>query len=89
MNDVRTSYWQDNAPEPIVADYNGGRFYKNQRVAFNYQGSVKLGTIIELKRSEWKERGYGSWALVFDLHIQGDGAEKISKIKNPNSVVVI
>lgn len=91
MKDIRTSYWQDDEPNMVEADYKGSVFNNGRRVAFNYQGSIKLGRIVELKRTEWKKSNYDTkrWQLKFELHIMGDNAEKVSKIKNPNSVVCI
>lgn len=88
---------QDKKPEQFAEDCYGKKIQKGLRVAFNYQGSVRLGTIVELKRSEWKredwrwsDEGKYLWDLKhFELYIQGDGIEKMSKIKNPDSFVII
>jgi len=94
MGDIRTDYRQDEKPNMVEADYKGSVFNNGRRVAFNYQGSIRLGRIIELKKTEWvsdsgRDGNHKYWRLNFELHIQGDGIDKVSKIKNPNSVVCI
>jgi len=91
MKDIQQSYWQENKPDVVDSDYNGTKIEEGKRVAFNYQGSVRLGTIIKLVESKWIVRKYDTkrWSLVFELHILGDGAERVSKIKNPNSIAII
>lgn len=94
MRDVRRSAYQTNEPAPINADYRNTPIEEGKKVAFNYQGSIKLGTIVELKRSEWKRmrpglEGKFHWSLKFELLVQGDGADRVSKLSNPNSFVII
>tara|TARA_R110000737_G_scaffold341087_1_gene364519 strand:- start:1010 stop:1291 length:282 start_codon:yes stop_codon:yes gene_type:complete len=89
----------DKQPEPTNTDVYGKLIEVGKRVAFNYQGSVRLGTILKLHISVWKKDkrrtssigGLGEryWNESFELHIQGDGIEKFSKIKNPDSFVII
>ena len=82
-----TFYQQNNKPDKIVRDSRGTQIESGLRVAFNRSGDVVLGTIVELKKNEWKKNTYG-WRLGFDLEII-DENNVISRIKNPNSFVII
>jgi len=74
-------------PEKLTKDSRGIIIEPGLRVAYNYSGDVVIGKIIELKKSEWKNNGH-FWNLDFELHIENENG-KISKIKNPNSFVII
>ena len=90
---IHTSLQKENSPEPITRDSRGTEIQLGLRVAYNYQGDVIIGTIKELKRNEWKavRKGTGTsmwWSLKFELLIENEEGH-ISKVKNPNSFVLI
>lgn len=77
-------------PERTITDYLGNEIREGLPVAFNLSGYVRLGTIVELYRSEWKpSRYWPGWRLFFELHVKDSKTGKISKIKNPGSFFII
>jgi len=76
-------------PEPAVVDRDsrGVLIEEGLKVAYNQSGNVVLGVIKELKNNEWSATKNG-WRLKFILIIENEDG-KLSKVKNPNSFVVI
>jgi hypothetical protein len=85
---IRTAYYyQDNEPLIIDRDSRGTFIAPGLRVAYNHSGNVVAGTIFEVKKNIW-ENLRNEWRLKFEIHIMGENG-KLSKIKNPNSFVII
>ena len=78
---------QKETPEPILYDSRGIPIEEELKVAYNYSGSVVMGTIKELKRNEWLKSEWG-WTLKFELIIENEEGF-VSRIKNPNSFIII
>jgi hypothetical protein len=90
---INTSIRSVNKPEPVLQDSRGRLIEAGLKVAYNFQGNVILGTIKELKRSKWEISRSGGgmnnwWYLKFELLIENEDGH-ISKIKNPNSFIII
>ena len=90
---ISTSISQVEKPSKITTDSRGTEIITGVRVAYNFQGRVILGTIVNYKRCDWYRArpGIGReswWALRFELHIENEAGD-ISKIKNPNSFIII
>lgn len=75
-------------PETILRDHRGTLIEPGLRVAYNFSGDVAIGTIIELKRNEWKEVRKEYWSHKFELRVQNENGH-ISKIKNWRSFVIV
>jgi hypothetical protein len=90
MEHIADAYWSNNDPKPekITRDHRGTLIENGLHVAYNRSGSVDIGVILSIPKNEWKERGYGGWLLNFEMQIQAEDGH-ISKIKNPNSFVII
>lgn len=81
-------------PAPIVVDPKGNPITLRARVAYNMSGNIKTGYIDSLKKNRWRKsrpstEGKFWWYLDFELLIENEETGKISKIKNPNSFVII
>lgn len=91
MNRHSYSTWDKSdktPPAPVTDDHYGTPILPGRKVAFNKSGEVALGTIIALKRSEWKLSRQDWYSLKFALKIKNqDGS--ISTVTNPNSFVII
>tara|TARA_R110000868_G_scaffold95085_2_gene261798 strand:- start:358 stop:618 length:261 start_codon:yes stop_codon:yes gene_type:complete len=76
-------------PEPAVVnrDSRGVLIEEGLKVAYNQSGNVVLGVIKKFKCSEWSATKSG-WRLKFILLIENEEGQ-LSKVKNPNSFVVI
>jgi hypothetical protein len=88
---IQTQTHQLTAPAPVERDSNDKPIVPGSRVAYNYQGSVILGTVKELRRSEWKQvrpEDNQWWSLRFELVIDADAGHTFT-VKNPNSFVII
>lgn len=79
-------------PPKITRDSRGTLIEEGLRVAYNYSGDVRIGTIVRLKKSDWtmrKNKGqFSDWIINFQLEIMGEN-NILSTIKNPNSFVII
>lgn len=80
-------------PQSIIRDRRGILFEPNMRVAYNRSGDVVIGTIKEITKNVWNVSRQGIepkkwWNLRFEMIVEGEDG-LISKIKNPNSFVVI
>jgi hypothetical protein len=75
-------------PEIITRDHRGTLIEPGLRVAYNFSGDVALGTIIEVKKNNWKERSPGWWSHEFELHVRNENGH-LSKIKNCRSFIII
>lgn len=77
-------------PNRITKDYTGTAIEPGLRVAFNKSGNVVLGTIKEYKRCDWyvPKGSPWRWCLKFEIHIEDENGH-VSKVKNPNSFVII
>ena len=87
---INSNFYGKDCPEIINKDSNGVVIKPGSRIAYNRSGSVILGEIVSLDRSEWKVDKYyeRSWYLMFSLKVKDlDGT--VSTIKNPNSFVII
>lgn len=87
---IQESVRQQTEPLKVLADSNGIPIESGKKVAFNKSGAVLLGEIVQLKRSEWRKNiRDGWWFLKFELIVKNrnDGTE--SRIKNPNSFIII
>lgn len=91
---IRQSYHIDrtgsSGPAKIERDHRGTLIAEGLRVAFNRSGDVVLGTIKEYKRCDWyvPKGSPWRWCLKFEIHIEDENGH-VSKIKNPNSFVII
>lgn len=93
MNYIHRDISQKEQPENITTDSRGSFIEYGKRVAYNKGGDVVIGTIVELKRNEYKlskrsTKDWTFWNLDFELHVFGEDGN-ISKVKNPNCFVVI
>jgi len=77
-------------PAKIDRDHRGTLIVNGLRVAFNRSGDVVLGTIKEYKRCDWyvPKGSPWRWCLKFEIHIEDENGH-VSKVKNPNSFVII
>ena len=76
-------------PNVVTRDHRGTEICEGLRVAFNRSGDVLIGKIITVKKNKWiyiDSRMF--WRLVYEIHIEAEDGT-ISKVKNPNSFVVI
>lgn len=67
--------------EIYKTDYNIG-----ESVAFNKSGKVSLGTVVKTGKVK-KTMFYNFSNYVLDVHVQAFDTKKISKIKNPKSII--
>ena len=74
-------------PEPIKRDSRGTEIAEGLRVAFNRSGDVAIGKIVRVVKNSWKCSTW-RWHLTFEIHIEGEDG-RISKVKNPNSFIII
>lgn len=77
-------------PDLITKDSRGIKIEPGLTIAFNRSGDIVKGKIIDVKTS-WKEAGsmaYPRWYCRFLLTAEGEDG-KISKLKNPNSFIII
>jgi len=88
------TYWilAEGTPEKIIRDSRGVLIEEGLTVAYNYQGSVKKGKILEYE-SEWKISRPDSfpknwWSCKFKMKVLNEDGH-ISIIKNPNSFIII
>jgi hypothetical protein len=88
MNHIVCSNYLTTKPEKITRDHRGTLIEDGLRVAYNRSGDVDLGVIVSIVKNEWKPRSYGGWMLNFEIHIQAEDGH-VSKVKNPNSFVII
>jgi hypothetical protein len=82
-----------NFPEllAVTRDSRGKLIEVGLRVAYNLSGSVAIGKIEAIPKNCWKEKSTKistQWSLDFEMHILGEN-DRITKIKNPNSFVII
>lgn len=77
-------------PHEVTQDRRGTTIEVGSRVAFNHSGDIAIGIIRELKKCEWERMSHDSqrWQIKFELHIEREDGG-ISKVKNPNSFVII
>ena len=75
------------SPGIVERDSRGTLISPGLRAAYNLSGDVVVGTIVEVKKNKWNSKG-NDWRLEFEIHIMGENG-KLSKIKNPNSFVII
>ena len=90
---IQITILADKKPNPIIRDSRDTLIEEGLKVAYNQSGDVVLGVIKELKRSEYTgecSAGLAKiwWRLNFELHILNEYGNE-SKIKNPNSFVII
>jgi hypothetical protein len=77
-------------PNPITTDYRGTKIEPGKIVAYNLSGYVRLGEIVQIQRNDVVEtRGGGWWNHKFELLVRNIETQKISKVKNPGSFVII
>ena len=95
MEEIRTNYqgYNQKKPDKITRDSRGTEFYVGARVAYNRSGDVIIGTLLRIVKNEWvkghsSENDYARWFLKFEAHTEGEDG-KISKLKNPNGLVII
>lgn len=92
--EIRTSKHSETQPEPITKDSKGNLLETGVDVAYNRSGSVERGELIEIVRNEWvnSRRGLGPkswWYLKFEAVIKNYEDDRISRIKNPNSILIL
>lgn len=92
-NHINTTKHQEQQPEPLKSDLRGTVIEVGRKIAYNFSGDVAIGAIVNVKRNEWKIARPGTfpknwWYLKFEIEVQHENG-KISKIKNPNSFVII
>jgi len=90
--DIITYTCQELAPAIITHDSRGNFIKEGATVAYNYQGSVKLGKIISCS-CKWKVvrkdiAPKSWWSCVFELKILNEEGFT-STVKNPNSFLII
>lgn len=90
---MNTRIHQKDKPSPIAFDTDYHRIVNGSKVAFNRSGEVKKGVLKEVTKNEWKVRRDGVddkkwWGLDFEAIIE-DKDGNTSKIKNPNSFIII
>lgn len=90
MNYIQTSVRRNTSPEKIIRDSRGTLIEPGLRVAYNYSGDIAIGNIKEVKKNKWKPScSMGMyWILDFEMLVENENGP-ISKIKNPNSFVII
>lgn len=90
---IRTNYYSIDSMKPsnIIRDHRGTLIEKGLKVAYNYQGQVRIGTIIELIKNYYRKRpnSQHGWTLEFELLVSEENGNINSRIKNPNSFVII
>lgn len=74
-------------PEAPNRDHRGTLLDVGLRVAYNKSGTVQIGKIVSFKSKILPDNHY-TWQLKFELVVSGEDGST-SKIKNPNSFVVI
>lgn len=80
---------QNEAPAIITRDHRGVEICEGLRVAFNRSGYTLIGKIIEVKKNKWRYiESRKLWELIFEIEIESEDGD-VSKIKNPNSFVII
>lgn len=82
-----STYNHPEKPETIERDSRGILIEEGLRVAYNQSGNVVIGVITTLKKNEWESTNSG-WRLKFEIHIKNEEGGT-SKVKNPNSFVII
>jgi hypothetical protein len=88
--------WANPKSDRVLTDSRGVKLEEGLRVAYNLSGSIALGVIKKIHKNKWKQdsgtknsrTGEMPWRLEFELHVLGED-NKISKIKNPNSFLII
>lgn len=84
---IKTIYMNTLQPHDIEHDSRGVKIDEGLKVAYNRSGDVIFGTIVKLKKNSFYQIGT-RWYLDFLLEIQ-DELGNISKVKNPNSFIII
>lgn len=90
---IRRTIMAVDQPEPITEDRHGKKIIEGAVVAYNRSGEVELGTILNF-HSDWKVgrpgiEGKQWWNLKFEMEIKNHKDKNISKVKNPNSFIII
>lgn len=75
-------------PPKITEDSRGTKIEEGKKVAFNCSGDVVIGVIKEIVKNQWKKSRESWLSLQFETTIEREDGH-ISKIKNPNSFVII
>ena len=91
MIETSRSIWGKDMPEPepIREDSRGNIIAPGSRVAFNRSGSVIIGKVLEVTKNKWSWiPSRFTWHLNYEIQIEAEDG-LISKVKNPNSFVVI
>jgi hypothetical protein len=92
------NYQEHPIPKIITKDRRGIKIEPGLRVAYNHSGDIDMGTILKIVKNEWvkkynktaynRVRKFSHWKLNFELHIENEDGH-ISKLKNPNSFLII
>lgn len=99
----QTTRFEKEKPELFQVDCYGIPFNIGSKVAYNYSGDVRIGTITRIKQYEYISvngrhslEGKYWWKIKCHIEIQGIdpnndkiNPQGISIIRNPNSFVVI
>jgi hypothetical protein len=75
-------------PPKITEDSRGTKIEEGERVAFNCSGDVVIGKIQKIIKNKWKKTRDTWVSLEFEIEIEREDGH-VSKIKNPNSFVII
>lgn len=91
---IRTCVSAKEEPAPITLDSKGNPISLRARVAYNLSGGIEIGYIDSIEKNGWRKvnKGLGEnfmWGTVFEILIENEETGKISKIKNPNSFIVL
>jgi hypothetical protein len=77
------------SPKIITKDHRGTEICEGLRVAYNRSGDTIIGKIINVHKNKWKYiESRKFWRLTYEIHIEAEDG-KVSKVKNPNSFVII
>lgn len=87
-------YHQKDKPEIPNRDRRGVLIQTSLRVAYNRSGDIETGTIIEVRKNDWKIARKGVddkfwWSHQFEMLIKNEIDEKITTVKNYNSFLII
>lgn len=85
---------QKNKPSILQEDYKRSSYEIGTKVAFNRSGEVRVGTIVEVLKNDWKaeRKGVGDkhwWSHQLEVVIVDQQDKKASVIRNNKSIAVI
>lgn len=90
---IRTSVMQEDKPDEITKDSRGKEIKLGVEVAFNKAGKITVGIVMSFSQ-RWRATRPGTgktkwWALYFEMKIDPEDGGTPSRIKNPNSFIIL